>query len=222
MAAIDTQLITRELPQLIGREVSHMSIIMRREVDHRAIETLFVGKHPKLVFALVVLTLLPSVSPHVYIRRRWLDVLDDEAEVVDEHEGDTNHFTSYCISQPRQEDTAIRAPRDSPETKAMHLSIHKGRVHRRPQACRHIGIIGSRRSFMELVRHQMSDGHLVICSTWLTRSRIVIHTKSPAAIRGNVNQLIESKPPNRNSLVHTAVPKMPYYLGLGNYSTIET
>ncbi|XXG99386.1 hypothetical protein Hte_005723 [Hypoxylon texense] len=42
MAAIDTQLITRELPQLVGREVSHMSIIMRREVDHRAIETLFV------------------------------------------------------------------------------------------------------------------------------------------------------------------------------------
>ncbi|KAI0597462.1 hypothetical protein F4775DRAFT_593378 [Biscogniauxia sp. FL1348] len=39
MPAIDTQLIARELPQLISREMQHMSIIMKREVDHRALET---------------------------------------------------------------------------------------------------------------------------------------------------------------------------------------
>ncbi|KAI1481842.1 hypothetical protein F4774DRAFT_407718 [Daldinia eschscholtzii] len=43
MPAIDTQLITRELPQLITREISNMSIIMKREVDHRAIETFLVA-----------------------------------------------------------------------------------------------------------------------------------------------------------------------------------
>ncbi|KAI5861699.1 hypothetical protein GGS23DRAFT_126790 [Durotheca rogersii] len=42
MPAIDTQLIARELPQLIAREVAHMSIIAKREVDHRAIETFLV------------------------------------------------------------------------------------------------------------------------------------------------------------------------------------
>ncbi|KAI1084984.1 hypothetical protein F5B20DRAFT_575450 [Whalleya microplaca] len=40
MPAIDTQLITRELPQLIIREASQMSVILRRDVDHRALETL--------------------------------------------------------------------------------------------------------------------------------------------------------------------------------------
>lgn len=50
MAAIDTQLITRELPQLVAREMSHMSIIMKREVDHRAIETLLVGKYSCSVY----------------------------------------------------------------------------------------------------------------------------------------------------------------------------
>ncbi|KAI1638670.1 hypothetical protein F4809DRAFT_639369 [Biscogniauxia mediterranea] len=39
MPAIDTQLIARELPLLISREMHHMSIIMKREVDHRALET---------------------------------------------------------------------------------------------------------------------------------------------------------------------------------------
>ncbi|KAI0834705.1 hypothetical protein F5Y06DRAFT_150359 [Hypoxylon sp. FL0890] len=43
MAAIDTQLITRELPHLVVREVSHMSVILKRDVDHRAIETFFVA-----------------------------------------------------------------------------------------------------------------------------------------------------------------------------------
>ncbi|KAI1763292.1 hypothetical protein GGR53DRAFT_371786 [Hypoxylon sp. FL1150] len=42
MAAIDTRLIARELPHLISREVAHMSVIMRREVDHRVVETLLV------------------------------------------------------------------------------------------------------------------------------------------------------------------------------------
>ncbi|KAI1493509.1 hypothetical protein F5X96DRAFT_621482 [Biscogniauxia mediterranea] len=39
MPAIDTQLIARELPLLVSREMHHMSIIMKREVDHRALET---------------------------------------------------------------------------------------------------------------------------------------------------------------------------------------
>ncbi|KAI2619219.1 hypothetical protein GGR54DRAFT_133696 [Hypoxylon sp. NC1633] len=43
MPAIDPQLISRELPQLVGRGMSHMSVIMKREVDHRAIETLLVA-----------------------------------------------------------------------------------------------------------------------------------------------------------------------------------
>ncbi|KAI0139427.1 hypothetical protein F4776DRAFT_662386 [Hypoxylon sp. NC0597] len=43
MAAIDTQLITRELPQLVVREVSHMSVILKRDVDHRALETFAVA-----------------------------------------------------------------------------------------------------------------------------------------------------------------------------------
>ncbi|CAJ2504474.1 Uu.00g118680.m01.CDS01 [Anthostomella pinea] len=42
MPAIDTQLITRELPQLVVREMSHMSVIMSREVTHQALETLAV------------------------------------------------------------------------------------------------------------------------------------------------------------------------------------
>ncbi|OTA99799.1 hypothetical protein M426DRAFT_27194 [Hypoxylon sp. CI-4A] len=50
MPAIDTQLVTRELPrlvtrelpQLISREVAQMSVIMKREVDHRAVETTLV------------------------------------------------------------------------------------------------------------------------------------------------------------------------------------
>ncbi|KAI1382429.1 hypothetical protein F4677DRAFT_401899 [Hypoxylon crocopeplum] len=43
MAAIDTQLIARELPQLISREMNHMNIVLKREVDHRAIETFLVA-----------------------------------------------------------------------------------------------------------------------------------------------------------------------------------
>ncbi|KAI0884276.1 uncharacterized protein GGS22DRAFT_189405 [Annulohypoxylon maeteangense] len=43
MAPIDREFITRELPQLIGRGVSHMSVISKREVDHRAIETFLVA-----------------------------------------------------------------------------------------------------------------------------------------------------------------------------------
>lgn len=43
MAAIDPEFIKRELPQLIGRGMSHMSVIAKREVDHRAIETFLVG-----------------------------------------------------------------------------------------------------------------------------------------------------------------------------------
>ncbi|KAI1458885.1 hypothetical protein F4805DRAFT_456279 [Annulohypoxylon moriforme] len=43
MAAIDPEYIKRELPQLIGRGMSHMSIIAKREVDHRAIETFLVA-----------------------------------------------------------------------------------------------------------------------------------------------------------------------------------
>ncbi|KAI0012490.1 hypothetical protein F4779DRAFT_567755 [Xylariaceae sp. FL0662B] len=42
MPAIDTQLITRELPQLVVREMSQMNVILRRDVDHRALETLAV------------------------------------------------------------------------------------------------------------------------------------------------------------------------------------
>ncbi|KAI1504542.1 hypothetical protein F5X99DRAFT_371346 [Biscogniauxia marginata] len=40
MPAIDRELIARELPQLITREMHHMSVILRRDVDHRALETL--------------------------------------------------------------------------------------------------------------------------------------------------------------------------------------
>ncbi|KAI1138590.1 hypothetical protein F5Y05DRAFT_413211 [Hypoxylon sp. FL0543] len=43
MAAIDTRLIARELQQLVVREVSHMDVILKREVDHRAVETFFVA-----------------------------------------------------------------------------------------------------------------------------------------------------------------------------------
>ncbi|KAI1101950.1 hypothetical protein F4804DRAFT_282149 [Jackrogersella minutella] len=43
MPAIDTELITRELPQLIGREAVRMSVILKRDVDHRALETFAVA-----------------------------------------------------------------------------------------------------------------------------------------------------------------------------------
>ncbi|KAI0376608.1 hypothetical protein F5Y04DRAFT_265924 [Hypomontagnella monticulosa] len=43
MPAIDTQLIARELPQLIVREMDHMSVILKRDVDHSALETLAVA-----------------------------------------------------------------------------------------------------------------------------------------------------------------------------------
>ncbi|KAI1390748.1 uncharacterized protein F4822DRAFT_394341 [Hypoxylon trugodes] len=43
MPAIDTELIARELPRLIGREVNNMGVILKRDVDHRALETFAVA-----------------------------------------------------------------------------------------------------------------------------------------------------------------------------------
>ncbi|KAI2614258.1 uncharacterized protein GGS25DRAFT_470959 [Hypoxylon fragiforme] len=43
MPAIDTQLIAREFPLLVARGMSHMSVIAKREVDHKAVETFLVA-----------------------------------------------------------------------------------------------------------------------------------------------------------------------------------
>lgn len=115
MAAIDTQLIARELPQLIGREVAHMSVIMRREVDHRAIETLFVGECHKIFLhvdyaMLIMLTLLLSVSPYMYLRCRWLDVLDDEAKIVNEKQNNTNHVYIIFYLSPSTKEKSLLIP----------------------------------------------------------------------------------------------------------------
>ncbi|KAI1333822.1 hypothetical protein F5Y15DRAFT_323628 [Xylariaceae sp. FL0016] len=87
MPVINREIIERDLPLLVTREIAKMSVITKRAVDHRALEAFAVSKYTycrwvlrRVVFCL--LTTFAIYSYYLYLWSRRLDVLDDEAEVV--------------------------------------------------------------------------------------------------------------------------------------------